>query len=95
MNLVERTGRDGTYIGVYRLIMKYYSKIPYKTLSELNKKYKSETGKQAETLFRVIMKMNTAKVIVMEPGLCLGGEEGYVLSLFHELGLFCDKEITK
>lgn len=70
LNLVERTGREGTYLFVYRDIMKYQSLIK----------------KDAAKVFRAVMKLNTAKSVVVEPSLCPGAEDGYVRSLFAELG---------
>lgn len=70
LNLVERTGREGTYVSVYRNIMKYQAKI----------------HQNASKVFRAVMKLNTAKCVVIEPSLYPGGEDGYVRSLFAELG---------
>ncbi len=71
LNLVERTGKYGTNIKVYRSIMAYYSKL--KDVSDSD--------------FRKIMKLNTAKSVVIEPVLFEGGINGYVESLFKELDL--------
>lgn len=71
LNLVERTGRCGTNIAVYREIMKRYAAL------------KGVADKD----FRNVMKLNTAKAVVIEPVLCEGGVEGYVGSLFNELSL--------
>lgn len=70
-NLVERTGRFGTNVGVYRLIMDKYAPL------------KDVVGKD----FRRVMKLNTAKAMVLEPAFCEGGVTGYVDSLFKELEL--------
>lgn len=83
LNLVERSGRLGTYVDVYRLVMYYYHKIPAKILSEYSKKF----GKSNLTLFRVVMKLNTAKLLSINPVLYLGGVDGYVKSLFEEAGV--------
>ena len=83
LNLEERTGRKGTFISVYRYIMYYYSHIPQHVLDEFNK----NTKKQQDDLFRIIMKLNTAKVMVVDPALCLGGEKEYVRSLFVDAGV--------
>ncbi len=69
LNLVERTGRGGTNVSVYRYIMKKYSSLE----------------KVKEKDFRRIMKLNTAKAVVLEPAFCNGGEQGYVDSIFNEL----------
>ncbi len=82
LNLEERTGRKGTFVEVYRYIMYYYSRVPQIVLDDYNK---SKTNK--EDLFRVIMKLNTAKVMVINPALYLGGEKEYVRSLFIDAGV--------
>jgi hypothetical protein len=33
-------------------------------------------------LFRVVMKLNTARMLVAEPALCIGGCQGYAQKLF-------------
>lgn len=71
LNLVERTGRGGTNIQVYRTIISLYNK-----LDDVSDKD-----------FRKIMKLNTAKAMVIEPVLCEGGIKGYVSSIFKELSL--------
>ena len=71
LNLVERTGRSGTNISVYRRIMSKYSAL-------------EGVGDKD---FRNIMKLNTAKAVVIEPVFSEGGVSGYVDSLFNELSL--------
>lgn len=83
LNMEERTGRKGTFINVYRYIMYFYSRIPQADLKKFNKNKKSQQG----DLFRVIMKLNTAKVMVIDPALYLGGEKEYVRSLFSDVGV--------
>ncbi len=83
LNLEERTGRKGTFINVYRYIMYYYSHVPQNVLDNFNKKTKT----QQDDLFRVIMKLNTAKVVVIDPALYLGGEKEYVRALFFDAGV--------
>ncbi len=83
LNLEERSGRKGTFINVYRYIMYYYSHIPKEIIEEFNKKI---NGRE-EDLFRIIMKLNTAKVMVVDPALYLGGEREYVRSLFTDAGV--------
>lgn len=83
LNLEERTGRKGTFITVYRYIMYYYSHVPEIVLSDFNKKTKT----QQDDLFRVVMKINTAKVMVVDPVLYLGGEKEYVRALFLDAGV--------
>ena len=83
LNLEERTGRKGTFINVYRYIMYYYSHIQQQVLDEYNKNTKT----QQDDLFRIVMKLNTAKVMVVDPALYLGGEKEYVRSLFMDAGV--------
>ena len=71
LNLVERTGRSGTNILVYRGIMSKYAAI-------------EDAGPKD---FRNVMKLNTAKAVVIEPVFSIGGISGYVESLFNELSL--------
>ena len=79
LNMVERTGRKGYNTDVYRYIMYYYSKVPEDIKKHMNEKQR--------TLFRAIMKLNTAKTMVIEPGLYIGGEREYVRSLFGDLNI--------
>lgn len=83
LNLEERTGRKGTFIDVYRYIMYYYSHIPKHVLDEFNKNTKTNQ----DDLFRIIMRLNTAKVMVVDPALYLGGEKEYVRALFMDAGV--------
>ncbi len=83
LNLEERTGRKGTFISVYRYIMYYYSHIPQQVLDDFNK----TTKEKQDDLFRIVMKLNTAKVMVVDPALYLGGEKEYVRSLFMDAGV--------
>ena len=71
LNLVERTGRCGTNISVYREIM-----VRYAALKDV-----------ADKDFRNVMKLNTAKAVVIEPVFSEGGVNGYVSSIFNELSL--------
>lgn len=71
LNLVERSGRQGTYVQVYREIMSRFSSL----------------GKISMEGFRKVMKLNTAKLVVIEPALFKGGIAGYVSSLFQDLSL--------
>ena len=38
-------------------------------------------------MFRVVMKLNTAKMVVIDPALCLGGEDAYAKGLFRVVGV--------
>lgn len=84
LNFVERTGKKGTCIEAYRWIIYFYSTIPSGVLSEYNK------NRKADDLFRVIMKLNTARMMVAEPALCSGGCEGYAKKLFFDAGMDID-----
>lgn len=75
LNLIERSGRKGMNIDLYRCIMKKYSES-----NELRLCY--ARGKNREPLFRAIMRLNTARTMVYEPALFEGGVEGYVKDLF-------------
>jgi len=69
--LVERPGSEGFNVNLCRKIVEYYSKA-------------SCQGSVSE-LFRSVMKLNTARTMVMEPALCEGGIDGYVKALFTDL----------
>lgn len=71
LNLVERSGRRGTNVAVYRTIMSRYAGLK----------------KPSMTDFRKVMKLNTAESVVIEPVFCTGGVDGYVSSLFNDLDL--------
>ena len=76
LNLVERTGKKGTCVDAYRWIIYFYSRVPAEALSEYNRKGKNHN------LFRVVMKLNTARMMMIEPELCIGGCKGYAKNLF-------------
>ena len=84
LNFVERSGKKGTCTNAYRQIIRIYSQIPPKALSKFNR------GRKHDDLFRVVMKLNTARMLVMEPDLCSGGSEGYAKKLFFDAGLDVD-----
>ena len=77
LNLVERCGRKGAYVDVYREIMKQYG-----TVCDEERKKHAEGRK---TLFRKVMILNTARYIVIDPFLM--GVEDYVKSLYEDLGV--------
>ena len=81
LNFVERTGKKGTCVEAYRWIIYLYSMIPQPMVSEYKKKGKNHD------LFRVVMKLNTARMMVAEPALCVGGCQGYAKKLFVDAGL--------
>ena len=78
LNLVERSGRDGMNIEVYKMIMKKYSLQNQETLQKFK-----ESSKKGDDLFRAVMRLNTARILVFEPSFCDGGIEGYVTGLFN------------
>lgn len=86
LQLVERSGKQGTYVDVYRLIVYYYQKPSGDDLSKFVKRFEVGT----HTLFRVLMKLNTAKLLSVNPVLFLGGVDGYVKSLYREAGVPVD-----
>lgn len=82
LNLVERAGRDGMNINVYKNIIKIYSLVKKASLEEFKK-----NSKKGDDLFRAVMRLNTARIIVIEPVFYEGGELGYVFSLFESFGI--------
>lgn len=77
LNLVERCGRKGAYVDVYREIMKLYGAVP----DEERKKH----AEGRKTLFRKVMILNTARYVVIDPYLM--GLSDYVKSLYEDLGV--------
>lgn len=78
LNLVDRTGRFGYNVELYREIMKEYSKV------EVNQGY--------GMLFRKIMVTNQLWLETTEPSLHVNGVEAYVHDLFSEVGLKRDND---
>lgn len=75
LNLVERPGRNGTYVDLYRKIMYYFvSSCPTKTLDSGN----------SIKLFRSIMKLALAKPQVIDPDLFDGGTNEYAKGIVQE-----------
>ena len=72
VGLVERTGRNGTFIILYRKIMGYFA--TFETAIKLD--YIS--------LFRSVMKLCMAKTQVIDPDLCDGGPNKYAQILINE-----------
>ena len=83
LNFEERSGRKGTCVDAYRWIIYYYSRVDEKDL----KRYSRGKAGNSDDLFRVVMKLNTAKMMVMEPALCLGGEKAYAQELYKDVGV--------
>lgn len=70
LQLVDRCGRGGYRVDLYRAIMRKYSKL------DIQERRKSQ-------IFRKMMVLNTARVQVMEPALSENGEDGYVDDLYN------------
>lgn len=75
LQLVDRAGRKGYYIDVYRNIMYYFWRA---------RRINPELG---DIDFRHIMILHTAMCRNVEPGLCRNGEKGYVEMIFNKLGI--------
>lgn len=75
LNLDDRSGRNGIHVDTYRKIVQRYAEIP------------SEYISRSKDIFRTVMKLNTAKILSVEPALCSGGEEEYVRTLFRDAGV--------
>lgn len=71
VQLVERSGPSGYRIDLCREIMAFYGTIG------------SDQKKRSAQVFRRVMKLNTARIKVIEPGLFNGGKENYVKGLFN------------
>ncbi len=70
LQLVDRCGRGGYRVELYRELMKQHADIDILI-------------RRKEQLFRRIMTLNTARVQVIEPGLVDGGEKQYVSDLIR------------
>lgn len=86
LNFEERTGRNGTYIDAYRQIIRLYSLVSEEDLRNNTR----NKAKNSDDLFRVVMKLNTARMMVMDPALYEGGELEYARSLFRDAGVNID-----
>lgn len=73
LQLVDRCGRDGYRVDLYREIMKKYASMDI-------------TYRRKEQIFRKMMVLNTAKVQVIEPALVDGAEIQYVDDLCGFIG---------
>lgn len=78
--LVERPGKSGVYLEVYRKIIYFYSLL--KTKDRMVSKI---SGKGSVYLLRSIMVLHTAKCLTISPEMT--GVEEYVMMLFEELGI--------
>lgn len=70
LQLVDRCGRGGYRVELYREMMKQFAEL-------------EDPLKRKNQLFRKAMVLNTARVQVMEPGLVSGGESQYIADLIH------------
>jgi len=79
--IVERTGKKGTFVEVYREIIYQYSLLDLNILV----KFRKQRLLGSDSLFRAIMRLNTARCLVTDPCLSQGGVKGYVSSMIEEL----------
>ncbi len=87
LNLVERPGKRGVHLMVYRAIMKYYG-----MLGKLERKVSisdsaSEMTSVNVNLFRRVMTLHTAKSQVINPDLYERGASDYARMLFETVGV--------
>lgn len=85
LNLLDRSGK-GYYVSTFRYIMYFYSKVSKQQLAEFNK----NTVTERDNLFRVIMRIHTARTKVINPVLYGGGEKEYARSLFRQFNINID-----
>ena len=81
--IVERTGRKGTFVEVYREIVYQYSKLDYNIIAT----FKKNQFSGSDSLFRAIMRLNTARGLVTDPCLSEDGVKGYVSSMLSDLNV--------
>lgn len=86
LNFEERSGRHGTHVETYRNIIKLYGSVSDNDL----KKYSRGRRDSSDDIFRVVMKLNTARLLVIEPSLYPGGEYEYAKNLFKDAGVDVD-----
>ena len=75
LQLVDRTGAKGTFVELDRQIMREYAN---RSEKDINKDI------DWPQVFRRVMKLNTAKIMLFEPTFYCNGIKGYVNSLFDE-----------
>lgn len=80
-DFVQRPGKKGTYIEVYREIVYQYSQLDHSIVL----RFKKQRSLGSDSLFRAIMRLNTARSLVTDPCLTIGGVSGYVKSMINEL----------
>lgn len=81
--IVERTGRKGTFVDVYREIIFQYSELDYNVIAT----FKKHQFSGSDSLFRAIMRLNTARGLVTDPCLSEDGVKGYVSSMLSDLNV--------
>lgn len=84
MQVVERPGKEGVNISLYRQIMKEYSNKKYNELKKKIKKMPNATSNF--TLFRMILIRHTEKSLIFCPETFPGGIENYIKMLFDVEG---------
>ena len=72
LQLVDRCGRGGYRLQLYREIMRIYGEM-------------DPSDRRKKDVFRRLMVLNTARVQVIEPGLVSGGEEQYIKDMCNYL----------
>ena len=75
LQLVDRTGAKGTFVELDRQIMREYAN---RSEKDINKDI------DWPQVFRRVMRLNTAKIMLFEPAFYCNGIKGYVNSLFDE-----------
>lgn len=78
--LVERTGKKGVFVDAYREIAKQYSDLDFSLLAKFKR-----ISKKNDELFRALMRLNTARIVVFDPYLCDNGCKGYAASLIKDI----------
>lgn len=76
--IIERPGRQGINVELYREIFKTFSSCKTKTVVN--------TKGENESILRVVLKINSAKLLTTSPNFYDGGIKGYVNMLFIKAG---------
>lgn len=83
LNLVDRTGKKGFDIELYRRLMHKFSLVNPKKYSNVSNKLK-----KSDNVFRLIMRLHTARSQTIDPNLYKDGLDGYIINLFESIGLY-------
>lgn len=75
LNLVDRSGKKGYYVSLYRKMMCWFYRA---------KKIDSSIG---DDEFRRVMVLHTALCTTIEPAFYAGGLDGYIKMIFHKQGI--------